>query len=557
MDVSKFPADAVADIERLVGPVDRDGEIMRNYSVHDGASSFDRMLQGWNPSYGSADADIIPEKMDLDVRARDVRRNDGYVQSAENQHRDTVVGSRYALNLKPETSALISGGDDKWEEEFQEEVETKFMLAADSPDNWLDASGALDFTGQVRLAMGVAMATNEIIATAEWDKDTARPFKTCVQLVESDRLQTPMEYGMDENVRGGVRIDRFGRPLGVYIRQHHPGDFWSGWLPNDFKYVPMRKPWGRSQAIFLRDPRRPGQQRCVADLVAGLKEVRTTHRFRDIMLENAIVNGMYAASIESELPSDVIAAQLGGGSANAGEIAAKYAMSYMSAVSAYAGKAKGIKLDGVKIPHLFPGTKLNMMPAGTPGGIGSEFELGLLRYLAATLGLSYEEFSRDYSKTNYSSIKAAINTTARYQRARKKLFADAYANAIFRLWFEEQMNAGNIEAMKYSKLPNYYDGLNREAFTKSEWIGADFGQIDELKETQASVLRLNNNLSTHELEFGRRGLDWRKMFRQKAKEKKLQEELGIEIQDQNSNMMNAAQGSGRQVDDEGSSDASN
>ena len=40
-------------------------------------------------------------------------------------------------------------------------------------------------------------------------------------------------------------------------------------------------------------------------------------------------------------------------------------------------------IDGARIPHLMPGSKLHLMPMGTPGGVGSEFEASLLRYIAA------------------------------------------------------------------------------------------------------------------------------------------------------------------------------
>ena len=57
--------------------------------------------------------------------------------------------------------------------------------------------------------------------------------------------------------------------------------------------------------------------------------------------------------------------------------------------------------------RLFPGTKLNMTPMGTPGGVGTSFEASLHRNIAAALGVSYEEYSRDYSQTNYSSARTS------------------------------------------------------------------------------------------------------------------------------------------------------
>ncbi|MEW3617902.1 hypothetical protein QOZ13_29535, partial [Pseudomonas aeruginosa] len=59
------------------------------------------------------------------------------------------------------------------------------------------------------------------------------------------------------------------------------------------------------------------------------------------------------------------------------------------------------------------------------------------------------------------------------------------------------------------------------------WIGAARGQIDELKETQAAVMKINSGLSTWEAELARLGQDWRRVFRQQARERRMQEDLEL------------------------------
>ncbi|MGC8016141.1 hypothetical protein ACP3V9_25500, partial [Salmonella enterica] len=66
---------------------------------------------------------------------------------------------------------------------------------------------------------------------------------------------------------------------------------------------------------------------------------------------------------------------------------ADYFKSYMASMMEYAAAAKNISIDGVKVPHLFPGTKFNLKPAGTPGGVGTDYEESMLRNIAAALGL--------------------------------------------------------------------------------------------------------------------------------------------------------------------------
>ena len=128
-------------------------------------------------------------------------------------------------------------------------------------------------------------------------------------------------------------------------------------------------------------------------------------------------------------------------------------------------------------------------------------------------------------------------------RVQKRQVADRFASTFYRLWLEEAINSGEITALPRNA-PNWYEGLNQEAYSSCEWIGASTGQIDELKETQAAVLRVNNGLSTREDELAKLGKDWRVVFNQLAREKKAAEKHDLEFgADKSSkNQMNAASG---------------
>src|SRR5690606_7179979 len=53
------------------------------------------------------------------------------------------------------------------------------------------------------------------------------------------------------------------------------------------------------------------------------------------------------------------------------------------------------------------------------------------------------------------------------------------------------------------------------------------GQVDELKETQAAVLRIANNLSTEEIEVAKLGHDYRDVLKQRAREMRQRQALGL------------------------------
>lgn len=501
----------------------------------EGADVFDRALSLWGPPIQSADADILP---DLEVgvaRSRDMLRNDAYVQGAANLHKDNIVGSQFLLNARPETRALFGKDDDIWEDEFQQEVETLFDLYAESPNNWIDASRTNTFTSLIRLAVGVHLANGEVLATVEWDRKGEGEFKTMFQMIDTDRLSTPQRLRMDTSVRAGIRYDRNNAPQSYFIRTEHPADVgpMTFRLP-DWTEVPIRKPWGRLQVIHIHEQIRPDQSRGYSEMLASLKAMRIGHRWRDINLQHALTQSIYAAAITSDLPSETVFAQLGGGdfdAASASKAITNYATGYLGAIAAYSGSAKNLQIDGVKIPHLFPGTKLDLLSPGKGGPLGTEFEQSLLRYIAASVGVSYEQLSRDYTQTNYASARAAMAETWKFMQARKKLIADRFAAAIYRTWIEEAINNNRLSTFPAKKAGMLYTNgrlnLNFEAISKCDWIGAARGQIDELKETEAAVLRIESGLSTAEDELARLGKDFRKVFRQLRRERALRDALGI------------------------------
>lgn len=505
--------------------------------AYDAASRTSNELMLWSPPLKSADHEIIPEKSTMDVRVRDMLRNDAYVRHGALIYKDSVVGEKFLLNSKPNFKVL--GLDETWAEEFQEEVEAKFTLAAESDKNHFDAAKHSTLTELTRLAVGIYAAGGEVLGTAEWLRGANRPFNTAIQMIDLDRLSNPNGEIDTPSLRGGIRRDKFGAPLGVYIRMAHPTD-WTDSNSFTWKYVPMTKPWGRQQVIYIADRWRPDQTRSVSSMVSALKEMKMTRKFRDIVLQSAVLNATYAASIESELPTDVVMSQMGGFDASA---LTNYAESYLSAIAQYTRSSKGLHIDGVKIPHFYPGTKMKLQNAGNPGGLGTDFEQSMLRYIATSLGIDYPTFANDWAKANYSNIRAAGAKTDKRMRGVKRQVADRFASSIYRLWLEEAINKGEITSLPRNA-PSWYEGLNAEAYSAADWIGASSGQIDELKETQAAVLRINNGLSTREDELARMGKDWRATFRQIAREKKSANELDLSFgTDQNSqNMMNAASG---------------
>jgi lambda family phage portal protein len=215
---------------------------------------------------------------------------------------------------------------------------------------------------------------------------------------------------------------------------------------------------------------------------------------------------------------------LGGGGENA---QLNYIESYLGALGQYVGAGRNVQIDGAKIPVLFPGTKLNLKPMGTPGGVGSDFHDSLMRHTAAALNIDYESFSRDFKGASYASNRASMSVTGRFMQARKKMVADRLANNIYALVLEEEISKGNVPLPPGKDRSNFYEPLMKEAYTVASWIGSGSGQIDEMKETQAALMRIKGGLSTYEQEISKLGGDWREIFEQRAREEGVIEQLNL------------------------------
>jgi len=377
------------------------------------ASDLVEKLGSWSSSLRSADADLLPEKGTLDARVRDTLRNDAYVASGATLHKDNIVGSRFLLSAKPKTKVLWGSEDETWEREFQEEVEDKFSLWAESPSHWIDAARANTLTSMVRLAVGVHTAGGEVLMSAEWMKDDGRPFRTAVQMIDTDRLSTPWDYRVGgKRIRNGVERDKYGAAKAYHVQLIHGSDVqYNEDYNNAFKWkrVPARKPWGRQMMLHIYEQMRADQSRGVSSMVTALTEMRMTKRFRQTELERAIIASTYAASIETEMPSDAVYSAMGGGDDT--NPAVEWSNAYLAAVAEFSGGAKNMNINGSRIPVFYPGTKLQIQNPGANSPSGDKFEMSLLRHIASSLDVSYEQLSKDYTNTNYYGFKGAMGET--------------------------------------------------------------------------------------------------------------------------------------------------
>lgn len=455
----------------------------------------------WRPRIGSADSDLLREWPDLVSRSRDMERNNGVAKGGIQTIVDNVVGTGLRLSSRPDYRAL--GQTKDWAAQWRKKVESLFHWWW-----WTSACHAGDtMTGDQMTAQQFRASLNngELLALPLWLPERGDGFATKIQTVESDRLSQPGGMFESSRLRGGIKFDEYGAPLGYFIKKTHPGDAFYDVDGMGWEYVPRRTAFGRLRVIHAFDPERSGQSRGKPLLTSVLPQFKQIDRYTNAEIMAAVVNAMIAMVIESPMSHEQVM-----------ELFEGNPQAYLAARNEHAVSLKG----GTAI-STFPGDKVaSFLPQRPASGFGQFIE-NIYRIIGVALDMPYELLMKDFSKTNYSSARAAMLEAWRSFNRRRDWLGTQWMDPIFGLFLEEMVNAGRIEA------PDFYQ--NRWYYQRCKWIGPGRGWVDPVKEADASVLRVDSNLSTLEQECAEQGLDWEDVLEQRAMEIEKLKELGFTV----------------------------
>ena len=145
-----------------------------------------------------------------------------------------------------------------------------------------------------------------------------------------------------------------------------------------------------------------------------------------------------------------------------------------------------------------------------------------LRHIAAGLNLPYELLLKDFSKTNYSSARAALLEAWRYFLGRRAWIKHYWLRPIYELWMEEAVTAGRLPGVSHA---DYLS--NRYAYARCRWVFAGRGWVDPVKEANAAQIRMAAGISTLEDECAEQGTDWRENVDQRALERETLRSKGL------------------------------
>ena len=471
-----------------------------------GASWVRKQLSNWLPMRSAADAELLPDQNMLVARSRDLDRNNGVAAGAFQTMNDNVIGA--GLRLSPWPDFRMLGKDDTWAQEWSLNVLSLWRTFAETTT--ADVTGRMNFGAMTQLVYRSLLQNGEALALPLWIERPGTRWSTCLQLVDVDRLSNPGNMTPTICVRGGVRMDDWGRPTNYYIRKMStwPSMFFPaiGGIAGEWECIPATTEWGRKRVLHVYQQDRVDQTRGKPVLSPVIEQFRMLDSYQRAELQSAIVNALVAGIIETPLDPATLS-EMVGGDANA----------YLQAKNEYR-----VQLEGGTFIPLYPGDKMTPFSPDRPAPQFAQFSEFVMRQIGTSLGLPYELLLKDFSKTNYSSARAALSESWRYFTVRRTWLSMMWAQPVYELWLEEAVNAGLVEA------PNFYEML--PFYTRAKWIGPGRGWLNPIQEAEAAQIRMATGISTLEAECAEQGLDYNDVIDQRAKEKKQLQEADLWVE---------------------------
>lgn len=478
------------------------GEGRRGHA-YQGADENGVWTANWPARLQSADRDWLPARNMSVARARDLVNNELGGRSIVSRRRNAAIGRGWRRSSRPAARAL--GMTQAQARELGQVIEVEWDLYAYGHNFSCDAERRFTFGQLLRVAATHLMQDGEFLAIAEWAEDEPTKYKTRLRLVDPDRLCNPLGQPDNDRIRGGVEYDENNIPIAYWIRERHPADVGvsiGNMQPK--RWERFAHALGRPQVLHGFDPERAGQSRGVSAFAAALKGFRALSRFQDATLQSAVINALVVGFMQSSSGPEAVS-----------ESFSAEDLTNFEGDREEFYKANPVKIGEAILPVLPLGDELKLATASKDVGQFDAFFRSIYRLICATLGVTYEEGSMDYSSTNYSSARAAMIPAWKETEAFMGTIDAMLATPFHAAWLEEAFEEGHIKPAN-DNAPSWYEA--QEAYAKGRWIGPGRGYIDQTKEVAAAAGRLEAGISTLEDECADQGKDWVEVLDQREYE---------------------------------------
>jgi lambda family phage portal protein len=440
----------------------------------------------------------------------DLAQNSGFISGMFDQFVADTIGKGLQLRLRPNPSFLNMSEDKAWD--WATGVEGRW-------NSWCshayecDAEDRNTFWKMQAQQCRMYLLSGETLTSITWKKRHGSPYGTKFKVLPAYSL---FDKNNGKDIIHGVKIDDFGAAKAYFFRKKSELEGLSG---QDIE-IARRDRLGRSQIAHVFDGA-AGQLRGITPLAPVIQGVKQFDRLQDVTLQAAVMQTIFAAVIQSELPSnEILQALQVPGETNRNLSAVEQWLD----VSEAWNKEFNIDLGtGARIPHLMPNEKLEFKANNHPNGQYVDFAKFLLHEIARCLGLTYYSATGDASGSNYATLN--IGETKNYAMfdIRRQNIIAPMCDEVFYSWLEEDIQLGNtvFPGGQAGYLQNKY-----QAFT-TKWRGPGKPQADDLKAAKAYEVLDNLGIMSQTSMAEERGDDIDDVYADRAREKALRDTLKL------------------------------
>lgn len=459
------------------------------------AATRDRRTANWKSVNQSADLSLLSKADIVRARVRDLITDNAYASGILR----TIVRNVVGVGIKPQ--AMVSDGGVQFDEQFNQAAESLW-------NRWqkrADVTGRMSFYEIQRLALREFHEAGEILIHFVRSENRSRPLPLALELVEADRLAGDSDFPRNINrqngneVRRGIEISPSGEPVAYWLYPKHPNDI------NARQVQPVRMDAGEFLHLFRSD--RAGQTRGISTFAPIVLWLRNLDYYLQNELQSSAVASCFSVAIKT------MDGPAGAGLGDTIDTAA-------------------VDEDGNTFEYLQPGMVARLLPDEdievinpTRQNASSEAWINLMiRSMAVGVGLSFERLSRDYSKTNFSSNRASDLEDRREFRPEQEWLITHLCEPV---WTRFIIAAVMERADGFPGEAELLDNFDK--WTTAKWSPPGWEWVDPQKEAAASKIALENCLTTLRDELGKRGKDLHETLEQKAREKRMMDELGLSV----------------------------
>jgi len=446
-----------------------------------------------NPYTVERDADLIRD------RAESLVASDGLAAACIDTLALNVVGSGLRPQSTPDVAALGGLSDDE-ADAFAESAERAW-------DIWCREADAADtdhFNDLQYQAVHSMAALGEFLHLPVWIDSPDRHFGLAIQTLHPGRLRTPADLQANPRIRRGVEIGDYGSPVAYWLAEPPDNRSLVGLTSANFRRVP-RKIAHRWGCFHRRHANGPEQLRGETRLSPSMK------LFSDL-----------SAYVDSELVGAVVAASL-------------------TVFMETAGNPFGdvVELNGSKKKSLYgpypkelvpgsvltgrPGDKPHLLANPRPGQSFDPFMARLSKLVTASTGQPFITVFKDFSDTNYSSMRGALLEVCRLYTLYQDWLVRGYLDHLYAMTLEEAFLRGML-AMPKGR-PDFYAA--RDAWCAATWTRPPRGQIEPVKERSAEKMGTDAMTDSVTDILYSRGTDPETMARKIARERRIYAKQGL------------------------------